>query len=89
MSICVVSASDNDKDIVLENDNAELPDELGSAESDVVGKKSKTYALKTDKKGVAKYNVKKMKLKKGNHKVVISSGNANYKVSAKSKITIK
>ena len=53
------------------------------------GKKSKTYTLKTDKRGVAKYNVKKMKLKKGNHKVVISSGNANYKVSAKSKITIK
>ena len=51
------------------------------------GKKSKTYKIKTNKKGVAKLNTKK--LAKGKHKVVISSGNGNYKISAKSKITIK
>jgi hypothetical protein len=51
------------------------------------GKKSKIYTLKTNKKGVASLNTKK--LKKGKHKVVISSGNANYKISAKSQITIK
>ncbi len=51
------------------------------------GKKSKTYVIKTDKKGVAKLNTKK--LSRGKHKVVISSGNSNYKISAKSKITIK
>lgn len=53
------------------------------------GKKSKIYTLKTNKKGIAKYNIKKMKLKKGKHNVVISSGNSNYKISAKSKITVK
>ena len=51
------------------------------------GKKSKIYKIKTNKKGVAKLNTKK--LSKGNHKVVISSGNKNYKISAKSKIIIK
>lgn len=51
------------------------------------GKKAKTYILKTNKKGVASLNTKK--LKKGKHNVVISSGNVNYKVSAKSKITIR
>ena len=51
------------------------------------GKKSKTYSIKTNKKGVAKLNTKK--LSKGKHKVVISSGNANYKISAKSAIKIK
>ena len=51
------------------------------------GKKAKVYTLKTNKNGVASLNTKK--LKKGSHKVVISSGNVNYQVSAKSKITIK
>ncbi len=51
------------------------------------GKKYKIYKLKTNKRGVAKLNTKK--LSKGKHKVVISSGNKNYKISAKSKITIK
>lgn len=51
------------------------------------GKKYKTYKLKTNKKGVAQINTKK--LKKGNHKVIISSLNKNYSVSAKSKIKIK
>ena len=51
------------------------------------GKKYKTYNLKTNSKGIAKLNTKS--LKKGNHKVIISSGNSNYKVSAKSMIKIK
>ena len=51
------------------------------------GNKYKTYNLKTNSKGIAKLNTKT--LKKGNHKVVISSGNSNYKVSAKSMIKIK
>ncbi len=51
------------------------------------GKKYKIYKIKTNKKGVAKLNTKK--LSKGKHKVVISSGNKNYKISAKSRITIK
>jgi hypothetical protein len=50
-----------------------------------IGKK--TYNVKTDKKGVAKFNTKKLKV--GTHKVVITSGDKNYKISAKSKITIK
>ena len=51
------------------------------------GKKAKTYTLKTNSKGIAKLNTKKLKV--GKHKVVISSGNSNYKISAKSLITIK
>lgn len=51
------------------------------------GKKYKIYKLKTNKKGVAKFNTKK--LSKGKHKVIISSKNKNYKISSKSKITIK
>ena len=51
------------------------------------GKKYKTFSVKTNNKGMAKLNTKK--LKKGTHKVVISSGNSNYKISAKSTIKIK
>ena len=51
------------------------------------GKKYKVYKLKTNKKGVAKLNTKK--LKKGKHKVVITSLNKNYSISKKSLITIK
>ena len=51
------------------------------------GKKSKVYTVKTNKKGVGYLNTNK--LSKGLHKVVITSGNKNYKISAKSSITIK
>jgi hypothetical protein len=47
----------------------------------------KTYKIKTNSKGVAKYNTKK--LKTGKHKVTITSGNSNYQMSGKSTITIK
>ena len=47
----------------------------------------KTYKVKTNSKGIAKVNTKNLKV--GTHKVVVSSGNANYKMSAKSTITIK
>ena len=51
------------------------------------GKKYKSYTIKTNKKGVAKLNTKK--LKRGNHKVVVTSKNNNYKLSKKSSIKIK
>ena len=51
------------------------------------GKKSKIYTVKTNKKGVGYLNTKK--LSKGLHKVVITSGNKNYKITAKSSIKIK
>ena len=51
------------------------------------GKKYKTYTVKTNKKGLAKLNTKK--LKRGKHKVVISSGNKKYIISKKSTITIR
>ena len=51
------------------------------------GKKSKIYNIKTNKNGLSKFNTKK--LSRGKHKVVISSGNKNYKISAKSTIKIK
>ena len=51
------------------------------------GKKSKTYKVKTNRKGVASINTKK--LKRGTHKVTISSLNKNYSISKKSKIIIR
>ena len=51
------------------------------------GKKYKTYTIKTNKKGIAKFNTKK--LKRGKHKVVLLSGNSNYKLSGKTSIRIK
>ena len=51
------------------------------------GKKYKIYTVKTNKKGIASFNTKS--LKKGKHTVVIKSGNTNYIVSRKSRITIK
>ena len=51
------------------------------------GKKSKTYTVKTNKKGIAYLNTKN--IKKGKHNVLISSNDEIYKVSAKSRITIK
>lgn len=51
------------------------------------GKKYITKTIKTSKKGVAQFNTRSLKV--GSHKVVISSGNSKYIVSAKSKIVIK
>ena len=51
------------------------------------GKKFKTYTVKTSSKGLAKLNTKSLKV--GKHKVVVSSGNSKYVISAKSVITIK
>lgn len=50
-----------------------------------IGKK--TYKIKTDSKGIAKFNTKKLKV--GKYKVTITSGNSNYIMSAKSRIVIK
>lgn len=47
----------------------------------------KTYKVKTNSKGIAKFNTKKLKV--GKHKVTITSANSNYKISAKSTIVIK
>ena len=51
------------------------------------GKKSKIYTLKSNSKGIANLNTKSLKV--GLHKVVISSGDAKYTISAKSTIVIK
>ena len=51
------------------------------------GKKFKTYTVKTNKNGVAKFNTKKLKY--GKHKVKIMSGNKNVIVSKKSMIRIR
>lgn len=50
-----------------------------------VGKK--TFIVKTNSKGVAQLNTKSLSV--GSYKVVISSGNSNYEMSAKSTILIK
>lgn len=47
----------------------------------------KTYKIKTNTKGIAKFNTKILKY--GKHKVTITSANANYYVQAKSSITIR
>ena len=51
------------------------------------GKKSKTYKIKTNNYGIAKIQTRKLSL--GTHKIVISSGNSNYKIAKNTKITIK
>ena len=51
------------------------------------GKKYRIYTVKTNKKGIASFNTKN--LKRGKHTVVISSGNSNYIISKRSRITIK
>lgn len=51
------------------------------------GKKYKTYSLKTDKKGQIKINTKS--LKKGSHKIIISSTSKNYAVKKTSTIKVK
>ena len=51
------------------------------------GKKSKTYKVKTNSKGIAKFCTED--LSRGTHKVVISSGSDNYKFSKTSKIKVK
>ncbi|MBQ6813402.1 MAG: hypothetical protein IJP12_02065 [Methanobrevibacter sp.] len=51
------------------------------------GKKYRTYTLKTDNNGLAKFNTKN--LKTGLHKVLILSGNSNFEVSKKSSIRIR
>ena len=50
------------------------------------GKKSKTYTVKTNSKGIAKLLTKKLKV--GKHKVVVSSAN-KYVTAKKAKSTIK
>lgn len=50
------------------------------------GKKAKTYTVKTNKYGVAKLSVKKLKL--GTHKVKVVSSNKKYKFSKVSKIKV-
>ena len=50
------------------------------------GKKYKTYTVKTNSKGIAKLNVKSLKV--GTHKVVVTSGN-KYCVAKTAKSTIK
>ena len=51
------------------------------------GSKSKSYTLKTDNKGVAKFDTKTLNV--GNYSVVISSANNKYLISGKSKIVIE
>ena len=67
--------------------NKKLVPELKLKVKVYTGKKFKTYVLKTNKKGVAKLNTKK--LKKGSHKIVVGSGEGNYIVSKVSSIRIK
>lgn len=50
------------------------------------GSKSKTYIVKTNSRGVAKFNTKN--LNPGSHKVVITSADERYKISKVSKIII-
>ena len=51
------------------------------------GKKYKTFKIKTDKKGIAKLNISK--LKKGKHALIIKSLNNNYKISKKTYIKVR
>lgn len=50
------------------------------------GTEYKKYTIKTNKKGIAKFNTKK--LNKGTYKVTISSNNSKYAISKTSKIIV-
>lgn len=50
------------------------------------GSKSKTYIVKTNSRGIAKFNTQN--LKPGSHKVVITSADDRYKINKVSKIII-
>ena len=50
------------------------------------GKKSKTYTIKTNNKGIAKLQTKTFAL--GTHKITIKTSNKNYKLSKSSKIKV-
>ncbi len=50
------------------------------------GSKSKTYIVKTNSRGIAKFNTKD--LKPGSHKVIITSADERYKINKVSKIII-
>ena len=51
------------------------------------GKAYRNYIVKTDRKGIAKFNIKDLKV--GSHKVLISPKNHKYIISGKSTIVIK
>ena len=51
------------------------------------GKKAKIYNIKTNSKGIAKFNTKQLQI--GTHNVVIYSGNSKYVINQKSAIVVK
>ena len=51
------------------------------------GKKYKNYSIKTNSNGIAKLQTRNLEL--GTHKISITTGNKNYKVSKSSKIIVK
>ena len=74
--------------IILKNKNTKKTISNISVKVKVyTGKKYKTYNLKTDKNGMVKISTKN--LKKGSHKIVISSNSKNYIINKKSSIKIK
>lgn len=78
----------NNLKISLTNKNTKKPIPKVTLKIKVyTGKSYKTYSLKTDKNGMVKINTKG--LKKGNHKIVISSSSKYYTISRTATIKVK
>ena len=74
-------------EITVKNNYADPVKKLVLKAKVYTGKKTKTYSLKTNSKGVAKLQTNQLTL--GTHKVSITTTNKNYKVSKTSKIIVK
>ena len=73
--------------VKVKNDDTEKPIKNLKLKVKVFTKsKSKTYIIKTNSKGIAKFNTKSLKL--GDYKVIISSADSKYKVSENAPIFV-
>ena len=73
--------------VKVENDDTDRPVKNLKLKIKVFTKsKSKTYTIKTNSKGIAKFNTKNLKV--GVHKVIVTSTDSKYKVYEKAKITV-
>lgn len=73
--------------VKVENDDTDRPVKNLKLKIKVFTKsKSKTYTIKTNSKGLAKFNTKNLKV--GVHKVVVTSTDSKYKINEKAKIYV-
>lgn len=85
--VSVVYKKNNYFKVKVEDDKKDKPvSKINIKLKIYTGSKSKTYTVKTNSKGIAKFNTKNLKL--GSHKVVITSGDDKYTIKKSSKIFV-